>query len=91
MLATIEISMYALSNDYAERVIAFIQRVKQNKNIRVEVNGLSTQLFGDYELLMQLLKKEMQQDLESGSCVFLVKIGPGELTKDKLPNILKND
>ena len=91
MIATIEISMYALSDDYKDRVIAFIQRVKQNKNIRVEVNGLSTQLFGDYELLMQLLKKEMQQDLESGSCVFLVKIGPGELTKDKLPNILKND
>ncbi|HET6227065.1 MAG TPA: hypothetical protein VFF27_12340 [Bacteroidia bacterium] len=89
MQATIEISMYALSDDYAARVIAFIQRVKQNKSIRVEVNGLSTQLFGDYDVLMQLLKTEMQPDLENGSCVFLVKIGPGELTKDKLPNVLK--
>lgn len=84
------ISMYALSNDYAARVIAFIQRVKQTKNIRVEVNGLSTQLFGDYQdTLMLLLKKEMQQDLENGQCVFLVKIGPGELSKEKLPNIFK--
>ena len=90
MLATIEISMYALSNDYAERVIAFIQRVKQNKNIRVEVNGLSTQLFGDYDMLMSLLKTEMQQDLETGKCVFLVKIGSGELSKEKLPDVLKN-
>lgn len=89
MQATIEISMYALSNDYAERVIAFIQRVKQNNAIRVEVNGLSTQLFGDYDVLMQLLKKEMQQDLTDGKCVFLIKIGPGELSKDKLPNVLK--
>jgi hypothetical protein len=40
---------------------------------------------------MQLLKKEMQQDLENGQCVFLVKIGPGELSKEKLPNILKNE
>ena len=91
MLATIEISMYALSNDYAARVIAFIQRVKQNKNIRVEVNGLSTQLFGDYDTLKKKKKKEMQQDLENGQCVFLVKIGPGELSKEKLPNILKNE
>jgi uncharacterized protein YqgV (UPF0045/DUF77 family) len=91
MIATIEISMYALSNDYTERIIAFIQRVKQNKNIRVEVNGLSTQLFGDYDLLMQLLKKEMQHDLENGSTVFLLKIGPGELTKERLPAVLQNE
>jgi uncharacterized protein YqgV (UPF0045/DUF77 family) len=91
MIATIEISMYALSNDYKERVIAFIQRVKQNKNVRVEVNGLSTQLFGDYDLMMQLLKQEMQHDLMNGSTVFLLKIGPGELTKEKLPAVLKNE
>lgn len=88
MIATIEISMYALSDDYAERIIAFIQRVKQNRNIRVEVNGLSTQLFGEYEELMLLLKKEMQHDLENGRSVFLLKIGPGELTKEKLPSVL---
>jgi uncharacterized protein YqgV (UPF0045/DUF77 family) len=91
MIATVEISMYALSNDYAVKIIAFIQRVKQNKNIRVEVNGLSTQLFGDYDVLMQLLKKEMQHDLENGSAVFLLKIGPGELTKEKLPAVLMNE
>lgn len=88
MIATIEISMYALSDDYAKRIIAFIQRVKQNPGIRVEVNGLSTQLFGEYDLLMQILKKEMQQDLENGRSVFLLKIGPGELTKEKLPSEL---
>lgn len=88
MIATIEISMYALSDDYAAKVIAFIQRVKQNKSIRVEVNGLSTQLFGDYDLLMKTLKEEMQHDLENGSTVFLLKIGPGELTREKLPSVL---
>ena len=90
MIATIEISMYALSNNYEERVIAFIQRVKQNKGIRVEVNGLSTQLFGEYDLLMKVLKDEMQHDLENSKSVFVLKIGPGELTKEKLPTVLKN-
>jgi hypothetical protein len=88
MIATIEISMYALSDDYAEKVIAFIQRVKQNPQIRVEVNGLSTQLFGAYDLLMKILTEEMQRDLENGHAVFLLKIGPGELTKENLPPVL---
>ncbi len=89
MTATIEISMYALTDSYEQKVIDFIQRVRQNKNIRVEVNGLSTQLFGEYNLLMDILKKEMQTDFESGKAVFLLKIAGGELTKDKLPEILK--
>ncbi len=89
MIVTVEISMYALSDGYAEKVIAFIQRIKQNKNIRVEVNGLSTQLFGEYDVLFPLLKNEMLHDLKNGSTVFLLKIGPGELTKEKLPAILQ--
>ena len=89
MIATIEVSMYALTDGYEQKVIDFIQRVKQNKGIRVEVNGLSTQLFGEYDLLMNLLKKEMQHDFENGKAVFLLKLAGSELTKDKLPDVLK--
>ena len=81
--------MYALTDGYAEKVIDFIQRVKQNKNIRVEVNGLSTQLFGEYDLLMNVLKKEMKHDFETGKAVFLLKIAGMELTREKLPDVLK--
>jgi uncharacterized protein YqgV (UPF0045/DUF77 family) len=62
MIATIEISMYALSDNYAERVIDFIQRVKKYDGIKTEVNGLSTQLFGEYDLLMDVLKNEIKTD-----------------------------
>lgn len=89
MTATIEISMYALTDKYEQRVIDFIHRVRQNKNIKVEVNGLSTHLFGEYDVLMDVLKKEMQTDFESGKTVFLLKIGKGELSKERLPEILK--
>ena len=89
MIATIEVSMYALTDGYEQKVIDFIQRVKQNKGIRVEVNGLSTQLFGEYDLLMNVLKKEMQHDFENGKAVFLLKLAGSELTKDKLPDVLK--
>ena len=89
MIATIEVSMYALTDGYEQKVIDFIQRVKQNKGIRVEVNGLSTQLFGEYDLLVNVLKKEMQHDFENGKAVFLLKLAGSELTKDKLPEVLK--
>ena len=89
MIATVEISMYSLTDQYEQKVIDFIQRIKQNKNIRVEVNGLSTQLFGEYELLMDVLKKEMKHDFQRGKAVFLLKIGGSELTKEKLPEELK--
>ncbi|MGQ0828794.1 MAG: hypothetical protein ACT4ON_10410 [Bacteroidota bacterium] len=89
MIATIEISMYALTDEYEQKVIDFIQRVKKNKNIRVEVNGLSTQLFGEYDLLMEVLKNEMRNDFRTGKAVFLLKIAGSELTKEKLPSSLK--
>jgi len=89
MQATIEISMYALTDAYEQKVIDFIQKVKQNKNIRIEVNGLSTQLFGKYHLLMDILKNEMQHVFENGKTVFLLKIAAGELTKEKLPEVLR--
>jgi len=89
MIATVEISMYALTDDYATKVIDFIQRIKKYQNIKVEVNGLSTQLFGEYDYLMEVLKKEMKTDFENGKAVFVLKLAGSELTKDKLPEILK--
>jgi uncharacterized protein YqgV (UPF0045/DUF77 family) len=81
--------MYALTDGYEQKVIDFIQRVKQNKNIRVDVGGLSTMLYGEYDELMQVLKDEMKYDFDNGKAVFLMKIAGAELTKEKLPEILK--
>jgi len=89
MTATIEISMYALTEGYEQKVIDFIQRVKKNKNIRVEVNGLSTMLFGEYEELMKTVKDEMKHDFDTGKSVFIMKIAGSELTWEKLPEVLK--
>jgi uncharacterized protein YqgV (UPF0045/DUF77 family) len=89
MIATVEISMYALEDAYEQKVIDFIQRIKRNKNIRVDVNGLSTQLFGEYDELMDLLKNEMRTVFDNGKAVFLLKLAGSELTKEKLPSVLK--
>jgi len=90
MIATIEISLYALSDDYAKKVKAFIHRVNKHNGVSVEVLGLSTQLVGEYDLLMDVLKQEMRNEFENGKAVFTLKIAGIELTKDKLPEELKN-
>ena len=90
MIASIEISMYPLADDkYKQKIFDFIKRIKQDKNIRVEVNGMSTQLFGEYDLLMVVLNKEMKLEFENGKVMFLLKIGGTEMTKDSLPKDLK--
>jgi uncharacterized protein YqgV (UPF0045/DUF77 family) len=89
MIASIEISMYPLAEKYKQKIFDFVLRIKKNKNIRVEVNGMSTQIFGEYELLMDVLKKEMKLEFENGKVMFLLKIGGTEMTNENLPKELK--
>lgn len=89
MIATIEISMYPLTEQYKQKIIDFILRIKKNKNIRVEVTGLSTSLVGEYGLLMDVLKNEMHSVFEDGKAVFILKIAGKEMTRETIPDVLK--
>lgn len=79
MKATIEISMYPLSDDYIQRVLDFLETLNQHDNITVETNGLSTQIFGDYDDLMEILKMEIFKVLMAQDAIFVLKIGKGIL------------
>jgi uncharacterized protein YqgV (UPF0045/DUF77 family) len=79
MQATIEISMYPLSDDYIQRVLAFLENLKKHHQITVETNGLSTQIFGDYHKLLDILKMEMFEVFLTQNAIFVLKIGKGEL------------
>ncbi len=89
MKATLEISMYPLTENYEQVVINFIEKVKTRPNLRVEVNGLSTQVFGDYDEVMKLLSEDAKSSLEDQKAVFVFKLAAGELTKEQLPENLK--
>lgn len=89
MKATAEISMYPLHENYEAAITAFILRLKQNKDLTVDVNGLSTQLFGDYDRVMNVLQEEMKLSLEEQTVVFVIKLTKGLLTAGDLPEILK--
>ncbi len=81
MQATIEISMYPLSENYEERVLGFLDAIDQYPAIKRETNGVSTLLFGELTVLFQVLEKEIGKvfSKEEQAAMFVLKIGKGEL------------
>jgi hypothetical protein len=78
--ASVEISLYPLQQDYKPIIRDFIARVQQIDGIDVLPNDLSTQLFGDFSLLMQTLEQELAHSWrEHGRGVFVVKFIPGDV------------
>ncbi|MEE4178699.1 MAG: thiamine-binding protein [Bacteroides sp.] len=75
MKASVEISMYPLGREYIPDIKAFIERMKSHHGIICEVNGMSTQLFGDYREIMNALTEEMEASFrQNGTSVFVLKI-----------------
>jgi uncharacterized protein YqgV (UPF0045/DUF77 family) len=88
MQATVELSLNPLDADYANIVTEFILRFKDHPDLQVVVNGLSTQIIGPYDLIMDMLEGEMKTVLEKYPAVFHMKIARGRLTRDGLPDSL---
>lgn len=86
MQASAEISMYPLTEDYEEPIISFINDLKSRPGLTVEVNGLSTQIFGEYNLVMDALKEGMERVFDEQKAMFVLKIGKGALTRSRLPS-----
>ena len=85
MKASLEVSMYPLTEDYEQPIINFINHIKAVDGLRVEVNGMSTQVFGEFDLLMDTVKEAMADVLDEHKAMFVFKLGKGELFKEKLP------
>ena len=49
MKCSVEISMYQLDVNYIETITFFIKRHKRHPFISLETNGMSTQVFGNYD------------------------------------------
>lgn len=59
MEISVDISMYPLQEDFRKPILAFIDSLEKVDNIDIVKNDLSTQIHGDYKIIMQLLEKEM--------------------------------
>lgn len=86
MQATLEISMYPLQSDYKDHIRSFIREVQKQEKVRVKVNGISTQIFGDYDDIMSILQSSVKRELEKEmGVVFVMKLTSGR--HDEEPKI----
>lgn len=83
MNTSVEISMYPLNADYERPILAFIDKLKANDGVQVEMNGMSTQIFGEYDTVMDAVKKCMKSTfVEEGKVVFVMKVLNGHAKLD---------
>lgn len=86
MKLSVEISMYPLKDEYIPAIKDFIQRLNQQPQLRVITNTMSTQVFGDYDLLMDILKAEMRISwTQFGRAIFVCKFIDGDLSPAENP------
>lgn len=80
MKLSVEISKYPLKDEYIPSIQDFIDRLNLHPELQVITNTMSTQVFGDYDLLMDVLKQEIRQSYEKfGRAIFVCKFIEGDL------------
>jgi len=75
MEISVDISMYPLQQEFETLILAFIEMLEKEEHVEVVRNELSTQIHGEYKIIMSLLEKEMFsvfQDIPDS--VFVLKL-----------------
>ena len=74
MELSVEISKYPLADDYIPAIKSFIDRLNAVEGLSVVTNTMSTQVFGEYDLVMTTLSQEMKRSYEEfGKAIFVCK------------------
>lgn len=82
MEASVEISMYPLGREYIPDIKDFIDRMSSHPEITLEVNGMSSQIFGPFAKVMEILTREMEYSFKHhGKSVFVMKVINAHLQK----------
>jgi len=78
----VEISLYPLKADYVPVIHQFLERLNRASRLRVVTSSMSTQVFGPYDEVMQVLREELRTTFETlakaiDKAVFVMKVlGP---------------
>jgi len=74
MNTSIDISYYPLVDEFIPPIKGFIKRLGSYKDIIVNTNGMSTQVFGEYRIVMDAITNEIEKSFELPHSVFILKI-----------------
>ena len=79
MKASVEISYYPLQPEFVTPILDFIGRLRTYDAIESVTNGMSTQVFGEYATVMEILTKEIGKAFDVPHSVFILKIVNADL------------
>ena len=75
MQIAVDISMYPFRPDYEGPILSFIDLLKEEAALRVQVNDMSTQIFGEFDILMPKLQASIKQAFtEEQTTVMVMKV-----------------
>jgi uncharacterized protein YqgV (UPF0045/DUF77 family) len=80
MQLSIEISLYPLAEQqFKTEIWAFIHTLRDVAGLKVVTNGMSTQVFGDYDLAMNTVMREIKKvHQQLNTAVFVCKFISGD-------------
>ncbi len=81
MQVSVDISLYPLDKDYIPPIKDVIERLHSYEGIEAWTNAMSTQLVGEYDVVMDALKAEIGTTFDAlPKAVFAIRIlnNPGE-------------
>ena len=74
MNVSVDISYYPLKVEFKPYILDFIHRLQDYEELELIRNGISTQVFGEYDKVMHILTKEIKNSFELPHSVFVLKI-----------------
>ncbi|SOS50176.1 conserved hypothetical protein [Tenacibaculum finnmarkense] len=81
MKISVELTLMPLQNEFEKPIINFIKKLR-NSGLTILENPLSTQVYGDYDAVMQLLTSEIKDAFELiDSGIILLKIVKSDRSK----------
>ena len=72
MKASIEISMYPFDPDYEESILSFVKDLHAHPELKITTNSMSTQVFGDFDILMDVMKNGIKNAFSSTNTTVMV-------------------
>lgn len=78
MQVSVELSLYPLSNDFEQIILDFIEKLKDS-SLEVQTNGMSTQVFGEMDMIMEKIGKAMKEVYAENKAILVMKMGKGTL------------
>jgi uncharacterized protein YqgV (UPF0045/DUF77 family) len=75
MRVAIDISLYPIADDFIPPIDDVIERLNSHESLEVITNPMSTQVYGEYDVVMAALNREIKATFESSPrAVFAIKI-----------------